>query len=412
MPNFNNKKLILVFGCLTIFFPGAIVFGFPGVMAAEWQSMFNVNKEQIGQIMFFMLSGTGFSMYLAGRLQTKMPGRVLVFTGNIGCALGMILVGHASSMTDVYIWAFLEGFFTGFVYIPSLTIYQRMFPENKGVIIGIINLTFGGAAAVMSPLFTYLLISKGYLYTSYFCAFAALMAGLLAAPLVKLPGYKRDKAKKAESTFSFVNIIRTPSFWYLWLVWALSGAAGISLIVLASSFGMSLGYGLAQYVYILAFFNILNGIGRLLCGRLADNFSKQKIMMTINLLAAAAYLLMPHFSSIGMACFFACFIGLAFGGLFTVSAQLVTEVFGLENFGKVFGLIFTAYGFFSGMLGPWLSGIILDATQSNFKIVFSMFALFYFISSVLILRVRKNKTSSSRILSKDFRNAKTSLENI
>jgi len=150
-----------------------------------------------------------------------------------------------------------------------------------------------------------------------------------------------------------------------------------------------LGYGLTQSVYILTCFNILNGIGRLVCGRLSDRFPKQKILMIVYFMAAMAYFLMPHTQSIIIISLLACFIGLAFGGLFTVSAPLVTEIFGLENFGKVFGMVFTAYGFFAGFLGPWLSGIILDATESNFKIVFTMFAFFYLISSFLILKIKK-----------------------
>ena len=103
-----------------------------------------------------------------------------------------------------------------------------------------------------------------------------------------------------------------------------------------------------QYVYILTGFNGLNGMGRLVCGRLSDKYSKQKILMTVFLMASCAYFLMPQFTSLYIISFLACFIGLAFGALFTVSAPLVTEVFGLENFGKVFGLVFTAYGFFAG----------------------------------------------------------------
>ncbi len=389
MPLIENKKIILLFGCLAIFFPGAFVFGFPGVMAGEWQVLFDVNKEQIGQSMFFILAGTGFSMYLAGKLQEKIPGHILILIGSSACALGMILVGQASSMTHVYLWAFIEGFFTGFVYIPCLTIFQKMFPENKGMITGILNLTFGGASAVMSPLFTYLLVSRGYQFTSNLSASAALIIGLIAAPFIKIPKIEGEQIKKIVSTLSFKSTIKLKSFWYLWLVWAFSGAAGISLIVLASSFGMSLGYGLTQYVYILTGFNILNGIGRLVCGRLSDRFPKQRILMIIYLMAAIAYFAMPHTQSILFISFLACFIGLAFGGLFTVSAPLVTEVFGLENFGKVFGMVFTAYGFFAGFLGPWLSGIILDTTASNFKIVFTMFACFYLISSFLIMKVKK-----------------------
>ena len=97
-----------------IFFPGAFVFGFPGVMASQWQALFSVNKEQIGKIMFFILAGTGCSMYIAGKLQEKIRGSYIIFTGSLACSLAMLFAGMAEDITDIYVWAFIEGFFTGF----------------------------------------------------------------------------------------------------------------------------------------------------------------------------------------------------------------------------------------------------------------------------------------------------------
>jgi OFA family oxalate/formate antiporter-like MFS transporter len=54
----------------------------------------------------------------------------------------------------------------------------------------------------------------------------------------------------------------------------------------------------------------------------------------------------------------------------------------------IFGLIFTACGFLSGPLGPWLSGYILDPTQGNYTLVFSYLGLMYLASTGLILLVR------------------------
>lgn len=389
MPVIENKKIILLFGCFTIFFPGAFVFGFPGVMASEWQILFHVNKAQIGRLMFFVLAGTGFSMFLAGKLQEKIPVQFVIFTGSLAASLAMFFVAQASAIEHVYIWAFIEGFFSGFVYIPCLTIVQTIFPENKGMVTGIINLTFGGAAAVMSPVFTWLLVSKGYVFASNAAGILSLLLGTTFALMVRIPGKKKDCARHLVSTLSVKKIIRLSSFRSLWGVWALAGAAGISLIVLSSSYGQHLGYDITQYVFILTCFNIFNGISRPVCGRLSDKFYKPKILMTVFLMASTAYVLMLFFNNLYVISFLTCFIGLAFGGMFTVSAPLVTEVFGIENFGKVFGLVFTAYGFVAGFLGPWVSGIILDMTDSNFRVVFILFALFYLISSVLVLGVKK-----------------------
>jgi len=396
MPVIANKKIILAFGCLTIFFPGAFVFGFPGVMASEWQALFHVNKAQIGRLMFFILAGTGFSMALAGKLQEKITGNYIIFMGSLFCGGAMFFVGRATTIEHIYIWGFIEGFFSGFVYIPCLIIFQKMYPDHKGLVTGIFNLTFGGAAAVISPLFTYFLVSKGYGFTSDFCGFISVFLGTSLALFVKNPEREIKLANQHKSSLSPKTIIQMPSFWLLWCIWALSGASGISMIDLSSSFGAHLGYGITQYVYILVGFNVLNGIGRLACGMMSDHYSKQHILMMAFLMASLAYFLMPWFSHILIISVLAGFIGLAFGGMFTVSAPLVTEVFGLENFGIVFGMIFTAYGFFAGFLGPWLSGIILDMTGSNYKVVFSLFAMFYLISSLLILKVKTRKPIVNR----------------
>ncbi|MFH2057570.1 MAG: MFS transporter [Pseudomonadota bacterium] len=388
----ENKRIVLFLGCLAIFFHGAFVFGFPGVMASEWQTMFQVNKAQIGRLMFFILAGTGCSMYLAGKFQEKCDTRVIIFMGSLVCSIATFFVGHATSMNQVYIWAFVEGFFCSFVYIPCLTLFQRLFPENRGLVTGIVNLTFGGAAAVMSPVYTCFLVSKGYLFTSNFAAVISLCIGTIAALFVCSPKGMDSLGGRPVATLSLKKTLQLAPFWYLWCIWALAGASGISLIVLTASFGQHLGYGITEYVYILTSFNILNGIGRLVCGRLADQYPKQGIMMVVFLMAALAYGFMPFVQALYLVSFLACFVGLAFGVLFTVSAPLVTEVFGLENFGRIFGLVFTAYGFLAGFLGPWLSGIILDATDSNYQIVFWLFALFYLISSVLILKVKLLKS--------------------
>lgn len=383
-----HKKIIFIFGCLTIFFPGAFVFGFPGVMAQEWTVLFSVNKAQIGRSMFFILAGTGFSMILAGKLQQKISPRYIILMGSFFTGAAMFFVGQATCMEHIYVWGFIEGFFSGFIYIPCLTLFQQMFWDHKGLATGIFNLTFGGSAAIMSPLFTYLLVSKGYAFTSSVAGAISLLLGTSLAGFIKLPGPAKNEAIKSLPGVSMKTILRLKPFWFLWGVWALSGAAGISLIVLSASFGFHLGYEIAQSVMILTCFNIFNGLGRLVCGRLSDHYAKQHILMTIFLMAAGAYLLMPWFSHVYGVSFLACFIGIAFGGMFTVSAPLVTEVFGLENFGLVLGMVFTAYGFLAGFLGPWLSGIILDITRSNYTMVFSIFSGFYLVSSLMILKVK------------------------
>ena len=386
----KKRSLILLLGCMVIFFPGAFLFGFPGIMPGHWQANLGASKSDIGRIMFFILIGTGFSMYMAGKLQQRLPFHYLIFTGSLICSLVMFYAARAGSMIDIYAWGFIAGFFSGFIYVPALTVVQIIFLPKTGLPIGMINLTFGGAAALFSPVFSVLLIEKGPLAATDTAAWTALILGTSVALLVRIPrqeGETRPRARVSPS-LNFKQTVRLKPFWYLWFAWAFAGASGISMIVLSSAIGQNLGFDMASYVYILTGFNIMNGAGRLICGRLADSLPKQKILMTCFLISASAYLMLCLSHHLLVVSCLAALVGLSFGAMFTVSAPLVSECFGLENFGPVFGLVFTAYGFVAGCIGPWLSGVLLDVTQDNFNLVFVYFALLYLAAAGLIIRVK------------------------
>ena len=385
----ENRKFVMVCCGLAVFFPGAFVFAFPGVMAGPWEQMFEVNKADIGRLMFFVLAGTGTSMYLCGKLLEAIAPRRMIFIGNLLCAACVCLAAYAGDIRHIYAWGFFQGFFTGFVYIPALALAQSILGKNRGLASGIINLIFGGGSAIMAPVLSFLLVSRGYGATCRLSMAAALILGAGAALLIRVPDSRNRAGRTGAVRLSLAQIIAMKPFRYLWLVWAFAGASGISLILLCAPFGQSLGYGVTQYVVILTGYNILNGVGRLVCGRLSDHFPKRYILMTVFTMAAMAYMLMPFFSNLYLLSILAAVVGLAFGALFTVSAPLVTECFGLENFGAVFGLVFTAYGFLAGFLGPWLSGILLDMTHGNFSLVFTGFGLFYLVSAFLITKVKR-----------------------
>jgi OFA family oxalate/formate antiporter-like MFS transporter len=392
--NIGLKRKNFLLCCISIFFVGSFVFGFPGVMASYWQGTFNVGKEDVGRLMFCILIGTGCSMYLTGKLQEKIKYHHLIFFGNIVCAVAMFCVGFATSMAGVYVWALVTGFFCGFVYIPVLTIVQLTFPENRGTSTGMVNLLFGGAAAVVSPFLTILLLSYGAFVMTSIAALLCLAISTTASFFIRLPDNAPGEKQKTIVTenqahvLSFYETLRLKPFWLLWGVWALAGASGISMIPLSASYGSFLGFSLDQYVWILIGFSITNGAGRMICGRLADYFAHQKILMVCFLISGLAYLILIFSTSLVVVSSLAACVGLAFGAMFAVSAPLVSHCFGLVNFGRIFGLVFTAYGFIAGFLGPWLSGFILDLDHGSFTLVFIYLAIFYFVSSFFIIKIK------------------------
>jgi OFA family oxalate/formate antiporter-like MFS transporter len=153
---------------------------------------------------------------------------------------------------------------------------------------------------------------------------------------------------------------------------------------LSTGYGISKGFSLESAIIILTAFNLTNGTGRLISGVLSDKFGRTQIMSVAFLVAGLAYFVLPQVESLKACGFLAAVVGLAFGTLFSVSAPLVADCFGLQHFGAIFGLTFAAYGFIAGPLGPTLSGYLLDVTDNNFSIVFFYLGIFFMLSGLCI----------------------------
>ena len=389
-----GRVFILIASAGAIFWPGAYIFGFPGVMRQNWQQAFNVGGSAVGQTIFFILTGATCFMYLCGRWQEKYgPGR-LAALGAILCGSSVIWLALAETMTAVYTWAFLVGASSSFIYVPALTVVQRWYPERRGLASGFFNMAFGLAAGVMSPVFTALLSNWDYETINLVLGCVALIVGLTASIFIRFPAVGLSAAADTAlepTSRSVVEALKTREFWCLWLTWVLAGAAGASMLVLATGFGLARGLSLTQAVVLLTGFNLTNGIGRLLSGFFSDRLGSSRTMAVSFTCAAVAYLIMPHMEGIWLWAALAAVIGYAFGTLFAVTAPLAGDCFGMAHFGAIFGLIFTAYGFLSGPLGPWLSGYILDYTQNNYTLVFSYLGFMYLASAGLILLVQPRR---------------------
>ncbi len=392
----NEKGILAVFGCsMAIFWPGALIFGFPGVMGPHWQEMFQVGRGAIGNILFFVLAAVGVFMFLVGRWQERYGPRAMIASGVIICGFSVIIVARASSVFMLYAWAFLTGVSSCFVLIPALTTVQRWYPQKRGLASGIVNLFFGLSAAIMTPLFAYMLKSIGYVPMITTVSILALTTGLAAAYLAKPPemanspegrssGLKLEGAVGPGPSFSVQESVRTRSFWSLWVTWAMMGAAGIAMVTLSTSYGLSKGFALESAVIILTAFNITNGTGRLVTGYFSDIIGRNLTMSTTFFAAGFAYFILPHANSLAACAILAAVVGFAFGTLFSVSAPLVTDCFGLEHFGAIFGLVFTAYGFVAGALGPSLGGHLLDVTGGDYFVVFLYLGVFCVLSGLCI----------------------------
>ena len=389
--------------CIVIFWPGVFVFGYPGIMAPYWQDVFGVGRDEIGRTLFFMLAAVGTFMFVSGRLLERVKANRLVFFGSALCGATMLSFGYASSMNMVYAWAFLTGISSSFILVPALTVAQQWLPLRRGMASGLVNMAFGLSAAIMSPIIMQWMVDMGSQTVARILGVCALITGFAAAPFLRLPRAVSIPVESGEASASVPassatlgGTLKTPGFWCLWLIWGTAGAAGVATVTLSTTFGVARGLSLEKAVFILTAFNITNGLSRLIAGYLSDSIGRRLTMGLTFAAAGLGYWLLPHMTGLPWWIAAAAVVGFAFGTLFAVSAPLIVDCFGMERFGSVFGLVFTAYAFVAGPIGPWLSGWLLDRTSGNFTIVFGYLGTLCAISAVLIWFVTPSAVSNTR----------------
>ena len=419
--------LAIVGSSIAIFWPGALIFGYPGVMSPYWRDLFQVGTGATGNVMFFILAAVGIFMFVAGKWQERIGAKLTVSIGIIICGSSLFIASYATNIYLVYLWAFLIGVGSCFVYITGLTVVQRWFLQRRGLSSGIVNLFFGLSAAIMAPVFASLLKTWGYVQMNTLIAVLTIVVGITAAQFVQTPERANHAAKSSAApedgtqagtrqpssegenaasnrlktsvllgeSFTLKEAIRTKSFWFLWLTWAFQGAAGIAMVTLSVAFGLAAGLPMESAVLLLTAFNLTNGFSRLISGFASDILPRSLTLSLTFFAAAVAYFVLPHISSLAAMAILVAVIGFAFGTMFSVSAPLASDCFGLKHFGAIFGLVFTAYGFLSGFLGPSLSGYLLDLTGGNFISVFTYLGTFCVLSGFLVTRVVPPERRSS-----------------
>jgi len=386
-----RAQIVVCACCIAALMPGALIFGFPGVLGPYWQKLFQVTRAEIGQILFYVLAAVGIHMFVVGRLLEKTgPNRIMAMGAVLYGACAM-LVGYATGIKWIYGWAFFTGASSAFIYIPAMMVAQQWFPRRRGLVSGLVSMSFGIAGAAMAPVFSWLLQALGYRSMTLFLGAGALVVGVAAAAFVRLPEALPDPVPSAASdppaqmpSLTVRQSLKTRSFWLLWFTYAFVGAAGIAMVTLAVPFGTARGLPLTRAIILLISFNLTNGISRLVSGFLSDLMGRKIVMCVSFLAAGGAYFLLPFSADIITWSILAAMVGFAFGTLFSVSAPYVSDCFGMAHFGSILGVVFTAFGFASGLLGPWLGGYLLDRYPGNFLLVFFYLGSLMIIAAVMI----------------------------
>lgn len=206
--------------------------------------------------------------FLGGRIQDRRGPRVVALTGGVIYSIGVILAsfaGRDSLWLLILGYGVLGGFGLGMAYIVPIAMLQKWFPDKPGLITGLAVGGFGFGAVITAPVGQSLIAANPGTPTRAFLPLgvAYLVAVLLGASLFKNPpkgcrppgmaptttpapanaaqadpaqanAAQANQPPARTGDYTVAEALRTPQWYLLTAILALSVLAGISFISVAA----------------------------------------------------------------------------------------------------------------------------------------------------------------------------------
>ncbi len=363
---------------------------------------FNFSATQTQIIFAVGLATFALVMILAGRWQATVGPTTVARLGGIVLGIGYVLGGVASRTMEgtPAFWAILitigliGGAGIGLAYVVPIAVGVKWFPDKKGMITGLAVAGFGFGALIWIylgqglPAWTGietsgLIATQGVANVFLIFGIAFFVLVMIGSLWMKNPpegwtpaGWTPPttgaaaSASGAGAQFQPNQMLRTPQFYMLWIMFIFGALAGLMVIGIIKLYGIDAlkagGMDAAKAsatagTAMALFYALANGLGRIVWGVVSDKLGR-KASLTIMMAAQGVVMLVFFYMGDKPALLYlgAALIGFNFGGNFALFPAATADFFGNKNVGRNYGWMFTAYGV-GGIVGPIMAGLFKDA---------------------------------------------------
>jgi MFS transporter, OFA family, oxalate/formate antiporter len=352
------------------------------VFVAPLEKEFKWKRAETSMVFTIAVAVFALSFIVAGRLQDKLGPFKISLIGAVLVSLGFFLCSYADSMTKFFIFfGALGGLGNGFGYATPIPVMSKWFPDKRGLAVGPAAGGYGGGSAIFGPLAaSYLIPHFGWRTTFQVLGGLFFVMTVFGAFLLKNPpvGYKpagwtpAPASKAAATTYDFTpgEVLQTPSFYLMWLGYALGCAAGLMVISQLVPFAKSVGIPSTT----LASFGLVvgaagNASGRILSAWMSDHLGRINVLRLMIGISMIAMPILYHVGGHVAALFLMLFIVYwCYGTQLSVNAATAADFWGTRNVGMNYGMLFTAWGV-AGLLGGRIGGLLFDKYH-NYQMAF------------------------------------------
>jgi len=342
------------------------------------EKLWNITATQSGLPFMVFLVMFAVTMPFAGNLIQKWGPKITMILGGILVGIGWITASFSPDInTLTLLYGVLGGIGVGIVYGAPIATSAKWFPDRGGLAIGLTVGGFGLSALITAPIIKYLIGTVGPLNTFLYLGVAFLIIIVILSLPYKFPPEDWKPAGFVAKTTSSTTtasveldrneMIKTGSFWALWLTYTIGCLAGLMAIGISAPAGKEVGLTAEMAALAVSLYAIFNFLGRPLFGALTDKIKPKGSAILSFFIVGTASLLTYWIREKIIFIISFCLLWLNLGGWLAIAPTATKIFYGTKFYGKNYGLVFTAYGA-GAIAGVLLSGRIKDFTGSYFSV--------------------------------------------
>ena len=336
--------------------------------------------------------------FFSGMLADRIGVKKLMVTGMVILSACFYFYGQAQSLVDMYILHIFMGLvlcISGM--IVNVILITKWFNNSRGLAIGILLAGTSVGNGFFPQINAYLLSIGDWREVMLWLSLIPLCYIPFLLLLVKeSPEALNQENQEIDQDFSQTNnsggltlkeALSTKNFWLLSLMafctfYSILAMTGHVFLLMIEENSRQVAATGVSIIFVGGF------IGKVLSGKMAEVIGRKKVLLTgvgvmfigSIFIVLALFFKNPIYIWVGLALY-----GTGWGGLYTLIQLLTADLFGLIALGKIMGVI-NILDTFGGGLGPYMTGILYDITQS-YLLPFSLIScllLIAFISASLL----------------------------
>jgi predicted MFS family arabinose efflux permease len=357
--------------------PGQFAFGSLGLFMIPFGEEFGWNRTEISLALTFFTASLALSIPIIGRLVDRFGSRKVLLPSLVVFAVLLASIPVLANQLWILFLLFLliGSLAAGANALPYLRSISAWFDRRRGLAIGIAMGGSGMGFVYVPPMVQHMIDTYGW-RSGYFML--AAVALVVAVPLVYFVLREAPSAKVIEdsdelqqgaisersvSSIPLVLLLKRPLLWQLFLIFCLLSFClyGVlsHLVPMLSDRGMTSG----KAALVMSTLGISIVVARVVIGYFIDRFFAPFVAAICFLVSAIGVSLLATGAIDTLAFVAAVFIGFSMGAEMDMLAFLTGRYFGVENFGQVYGILFTSF-LIGTSIGPVVYGMVYESMGS------------------------------------------------